>query len=524
MNAPDGNNFNIIFELSTDNFTTISNTYTISNQSSGSFSHAFSQLIASSYNYRVRAENISSVEGLNLCSGFTNSIAQSQINSFSIVQGPCDFLTDRGTASSATSAVTSSSVCITPGPITLYPGDSINNNDICSNDDIAATNANPTFPVVQEGILCNSTENSISLGSISTLGIRQNPTSVLNDVLFDDLRGQGVSGYTITAEISNLVDYNNASNIIELGANPDGVPAVLDQGSLTSVVIDSGGSGYNSAPIIAFVGGNGSGATAIATVSGGVIAKIDIKNYGIDYTSVPTVVMIPTSGGTGATATANIIEAGSNLNPVTYLPEANIFVTLDPSVGTVSKIKPNQIINPSNFITGPRSLITTPAVQYTLYATTLGVSSGRYDLDNTIFGLRVPAYIVTGDYRATITQTIVIDSGIVNTPPLVGNSYIYEVAGSIIQFSQGYFASLYADTDSDPMVSVKIFSLPTQGILKLNGTDVVLDQVISATDLDGLEYVSLDQDYSTSFNWSANDSTYDSNIGAVNIIISIPQN
>lgn len=408
VNAPDGNNFNIIFELSTDNFTTISNTYTISNQSSGSFSHAFSQLTASSYNYRVRAENISSAEGLNLCSGFTNSIAQSQINSFSIVQGPCDFLTDSGTASSATSAVTSSSVCITPGPITLYPGDSINNNDICSNDDIAATNANPMTPIVQEGVTCNTSENSVSLGSISTRAIRQNPSSILNDVLFDDLRGEKFSGYTVTAEISDFVDSNDLNNVLVLGSNPDEDSGSLDLGIVSSIDVTNGGSGYTESPIIIFSGGGGGDATATATISGGVLTKIDVKSYGTGYITPPTIIIVPIDSGTGATAVANIIEAGSNLNPLTGNGEGSIFVTLDPSIGSISKIKPNPEINPANFITGPRSLVVQSALQHTLFRTSLVVSAGRYNLDGALFGLRAPAYIPSGDYRATVVQTIIV--------------------------------------------------------------------------------------------------------------------
>jgi hypothetical protein len=334
--------------------------------------------------------------------------------------GPCQSSASAATSGSG-SAITNASLCIDSGNLTLYPGDKQNNNDICTNTDINATVANPGFPIIKETITCNTNENSISLGSINTAPTRQNPATIIDDVLFDDLRGQTISGYTITAEVSNFIDYNNAANIIVLGTNPDNEPTSLDTGKVTSVVVTNGGSGYNSAPNISFINGGGTGATATATVSGGVITRIDVKSYGTGYTANPAVIITPTNGGTGATATANIIEAGSNLNPATSLPEATIFATMDPSVGTVYKLKPDQATNPANFITGPRALITAPAIQHTLFATTTGVPTGRYDLDSTIFALRAPAYLPTGDYRSVITQTIVVDSGVTNTAPVVTN-------------------------------------------------------------------------------------------------------
>ncbi|MBC7471836.1 MAG: hypothetical protein H7196_01020, partial [candidate division SR1 bacterium] len=326
--------------------------------------------------------------------GSSNSLACSQLSGSS--------------AAVSTSSTTSSSICIAAGQITLYPGDSNSNNDTCSNSDIAYTLANPTTPVIQDGVTCNRSENSVALGSISTAPIRQNPTTTISDILFDDLRGLSSSSYTITAEISNFTESTDPSKIIGLGSNPDNAQAILDLGIVSSISVANGGSGYTQAPAIAFVGGGGSGASATTAVSNGIVTKIDVKSYGRGYTSAPTLVIVPTNGGSGASATAKIIEAGSNLNPETANPEANVFVTLDPSIGTISKIKPTPMSNPSNFSTGPRSLVTSPTIQHTLFTTSAAISTGRYDLDNTLFGLRVPAYLQTGDYRSTITQTIVV--------------------------------------------------------------------------------------------------------------------
>jgi FtsP/CotA-like multicopper oxidase with cupredoxin domain len=75
-------------------------------------------------------------------------------------------------------------------------------------------------------------------------------------------------------------------------------------GILNYITVASGGSGYATAPIVTISGGGGTGASATATVSGGVVTAITVTNVGSGYTSNPTVA-IASPGGTGATATAS---------------------------------------------------------------------------------------------------------------------------------------------------------------------------------------------------------------------------
>lgn len=77
------------------------------------------------------------------------------------------------------------------------------------------------------------------------------------------------------------------------------------QNGVTAITIGNGGSGYTSAPTITLTGGGGTGATAEATVSGGVITKITVTNAGQGYTTAPTV-NIAGGNGTGGTATASV--------------------------------------------------------------------------------------------------------------------------------------------------------------------------------------------------------------------------
>ncbi len=72
-----------------------------------------------------------------------------------------------------------------------------------------------------------------------------------------------------------------------------------------SPFVISGGSGYTSAPTVTLGGATGSGATAVAIMSGGVVVGIKVISPGASYT-VPTVTFTGGSPSVAATATATV--------------------------------------------------------------------------------------------------------------------------------------------------------------------------------------------------------------------------
>jgi hypothetical protein len=86
--------------------------------------------------------------------------------------------------------------------------------------------------------------------------------------------------------------------------------AILAAAPIASARVDTGGSGYATAPSVVFSGGVGSGAVATATISAtGSITGITFTNYG-SYTTAPTISFTPVAGaGSGATATAILAAA-----------------------------------------------------------------------------------------------------------------------------------------------------------------------------------------------------------------------
>ncbi len=80
----------------------------------------------------------------------------------------------------------------------------------------------------------------------------------------------------------------------------------LTPGRVTFVAVTNGGTGYTSAPTVAFSGGAGSGAAATAIIdTAGTVRFVVMTSFGTGYTSAPTV-SFSGGAGSGAAATATI--------------------------------------------------------------------------------------------------------------------------------------------------------------------------------------------------------------------------
>jgi hypothetical protein len=82
-------------------------------------------------------------------------------------------------------------------------------------------------------------------------------------------------------------------------------------GVVISIDLTNGGSDYTAVPTVTITGGSGTGATAVATIAGGVVTRIDMTSQGVGYlpSDTLTITITPAPGdttGTGAAATAVI--------------------------------------------------------------------------------------------------------------------------------------------------------------------------------------------------------------------------
>jgi hypothetical protein len=130
------------------------------------------------------------------------------------------------------------------------------------------------------------------------------PTELIEceDYLFSDGSGVALTPLDSTYELPYTPSPESNYRLSRAGKNQ----FKLKRSSISSLAIIYGGTGYTSNPSVNIVSEMGSGATALATVSGP-INRIDITNGGQNYSGIiPPIVTITGGSGTGATATAEV--------------------------------------------------------------------------------------------------------------------------------------------------------------------------------------------------------------------------
>ncbi len=196
-----------------------------------------------------------------------------------------------------------------------------------------------TNPVTVEFLSATKVSTSISgftlLANAISTGAAGNGVNVINDasptivnnILYGNATGIAVdasSSYNQTTGAgtvaeNNLFQFNTANGdaipntqtggtdiVIPVTTSSIFVNAAVGNFNLNqTLIIPPGGTGYTSAPTVAFSGGGGTGATATATVVGGIVTSITITKGGSGYTSAPTITLTG-GGGTGVVSTAAV--------------------------------------------------------------------------------------------------------------------------------------------------------------------------------------------------------------------------
>jgi len=121
--------------------------------------------------------------------------------------------------------------------------------------------------------------------------------------------GSAIQGAAIQGKVhgGNNAVYNATVTLFEAGYT--GYGGTL--GTISTITIAGGGSGYSTAPTVTISGGGGTGAAATATISGGSVTAINLTSHGSGYTSTPIVTLSAPTSGTTATATAVLSTTAS---------------------------------------------------------------------------------------------------------------------------------------------------------------------------------------------------------------------
>ena len=251
-----------------------------------------------------------------------------------------------------------------------------------------------------------------------------NPTSPKSYTILSFWNGTYVVGGNAAGPASGAtyVSLNEAFN--------DVVP-----NQVKSIYLTNGGTGYSVAPTVTITGGGGSGATAVAYVSGGTITRILVTSVGTGYTSTPTV-NITSATGSGATATANLSSGKALSGPVTLSLSSNYDGTLYEAVFPITigdmgqsatktlTIKPAVGANPVIIGNSATSIIDLYGADYTtIDGSSNGTSSRNLSIQNTN----------TGTY-ATVLKVTSLGLGLGATNNTLKNMNISGVNSTAVNF------------------------------------------------------------------------------------------
>ncbi len=155
-----------------------------------------------------------------------------------------------------------------------------------------------------EGIVItdgNANTTTLSSNIVGTAGFSISGTGTLS------LPNANTSGSVQSIQITNGGSGYALAPTVTI-ATGGGVQAI-GTATITKVVLSAtvatGGTSYTSAPVVTFSGGGGTGAAAIAVLNGGVVTSIVITNPGTGYTAAPTYTF--SGGGFATAATAGTV-------------------------------------------------------------------------------------------------------------------------------------------------------------------------------------------------------------------------
>lgn len=186
---------------------------------------------------------------------------------------------------------------------------------------LTGLNSGKIVQFAYEGFFYDSTDANGFYSMTIPAGIAGLPIKISSsDVVSDQkvFENTGVSGFNRTTNLRTIFSPDEmptpvpaaggAEVLFLTGSGASAFASISGSGQLDRINITNGGTGYVAAPKVTITGGGGTGATATAVVTNGVVSGINIVNGGSGYSSEPTITI---SSGSGAAVTATIGGGGS---------------------------------------------------------------------------------------------------------------------------------------------------------------------------------------------------------------------
>ena len=281
-----------------------------------------------------------------------------------------------------------------------------------------------------------------------------NAGSLPSSVNWVDVMYGGGEGATATAIVGGLGGYGAVLTAVLGEANTNGDP-LADQ--VKSVTVESGGTGYTTAPTILFTSASGAGAVATCTVLNGAIQSVTVTIPGSGYLTKPTVtaatdrvtsIVVNTWGKNYAAAPTVTLTGGGSSNQATGTASltnggvSSIAVGNDGGSGYTSTPTVSIVDTTAKFIAIPPSSAGSTKAAYTV-ASNLSVAtawssstgnlpSGTYQA--AVFGNGV--YVAVGGTASATSSTDGQTWSTRTIPTLGAGSY------AAIAYGNGYFIAI----------------------------------------------------------------------------------
>lgn len=195
------------------------------------------------------------------------------------------------------------------------------------------------------------------------------------------------------------------------GSSQWDVQAAAVDGAIHVIKITSGGSGYATAPSVA-IAGDGTGASATAIVTAGVVTGITMNTIGSGYTTAT----VSFSGGGGSSAAATAIltpKGGHGADPVEELGGLYVLVNTRLDGTESATISVANQFRKIGLIRDPYAFGTSTAALSTVYRQTY-----RYTLSGTTGAFSIDETVTSGSNTATVVEYDSANNYLYTTMPL----------------------------------------------------------------------------------------------------------
>ncbi len=251
----------------------------------------------------------------------------------------------------------------------------------------------------------------------------------VNEVITLNGTGVGGSGALMNnSAAAASVGSGVTSLAVTAGGTHDSVPAVAIAGTgagaaatatlgvtAASFTIAGGTTVYSGAPTVAISGGGGTGATATAVLTSGVVSGITITNPGTGYTTAPTIAFSAgtiTTAGTNPTGTGNAtnfaVSGITVTNPGSGYTSAPA-VSFGTGTGTTATANLSSVIMATNTsIGGTGDLVLDAPVSGAFALTKIGIGALTLNAANTYSGattITAGRFILAGTVTSSVTVT-----------------------------------------------------------------------------------------------------------------------